>query len=206
MKKVLLVFFMLLGLTISARSQCDTTFPMLSSYAGRVPCDSTHRFSIMFIGTGDDYLVTTGIAVMPLTFTDQQDIRHRTWLLDCKPATQELRHTLIKMINFSFNENLGEFDYFINEFIDTSKNKMLSIAFGSIHNKAHENNTLEFYLLPIDREEPFARFHNPANLSEVQKYTHTNGSYLYEIYDNNVLCGIRYYSITNEKEYRMFFR
>jgi hypothetical protein len=137
---------------------------------------------------------------------DSDDRLLSVWALDCKPATIKLTSTKSYLINFAYNADKTDFDYYIAEFIDPSTKKMLAIEYGSAQNKLIEPDTKESYLLPIDRVDGFKAFHKSVNLTEKKKFTDPSGCYLYEIFDKDTLCGIRYFSVANQAEYTIYIK
>lgn len=204
MKKIIICLLILVASSYITVAQCDTTFPMKSTYGGKVLCKDDYRYTIAYIGISEDYHATSAIVVAK-NQNANEDHLYIDYDLDCKPSTEKMKNTKSKLINFEYNDTKTEFNYYISEFIDTATHTALAIEYGSIHNRLTEDSVKESYLLPVDRAEPYARFHKQIDLLEVNKYVHSNGSYLFEVYDKGVLCGIRYFSVTNQKEYKMFF-
>ncbi len=189
---------------VDVSAQCKLPFPDKKWGKGFTQQKPNIEYMCVFNG-----MTRQGKSLEILTVVDSQsDSRFAALhLMDATGATERLNSTRLKLINYDWDTVRRHFNYILSEFVDTASSSMFAIEYG---NKALVNPgdsvKMVSYLLPIERIDLFAPFHKTPDLVEKEVYSAPNGSYLYEIFDKQQLCGIRYYSVANSKEYKMFFR
>lgn len=204
MKKMLIVGALLMIALVDVSAQCKLPFPNKKWGKGFTQQKPNTEFVSVFFGTNNQ-----GESMGLITVIDNQSNTKSTGshFMKFTGATERLNNTKIKLINFDWDTVNRQFNYIISEFVDTASNSMFAIEYG---NKVLANPVdsvkMISYLLPVERIDLFAPLHKAFDLVEKEVYSSPNGSYLYEIFDKQQLCGIRYYSLANSREYLMFFR
>jgi hypothetical protein len=107
-----------------------------------------------------------------------------------------------------FHANFKKIKYFIGEFVDTNSHKAVAFEYSSELTDTDQSGAFHnSYLMTENRYDLFASYYKD-NTTENLVFSRSNGSYLYEIrsIETGKPVGIRYYSLTNQKEYKMFFK
>lgn len=129
------------------------------------------------------------------------------YVFDCAAEKFDLENDIrLVTIRFSFTDGENPQGYFVREFVDSARQSALAVEFGSLNSGFVRENVRKSFYFRLDAAIDYAAFARAKNITSKLLFTKPDGSYAYEISNSGALCGLRYYSARNQKEYFLLIK